>query len=78
MASLPKEYRNIVRTLLIYREFITLNQALAALRGNDRFMVRREGEKKKSVGDNLYSDDSNRRRTKEKRYQGGRKCNSPC
>ena len=41
LASLPKDYKNIVQTLLIGRDSITLDQALAALRENDRFMVRR-------------------------------------
>ena len=69
LASLPKDYRNIVQTLLIGRDSITLDQALAALRENDRFMVRREGEEKKDVGDGLFSEGSNGGRTKEK-YQG--------
>ena len=46
MASLPKDYRNIDQTLLIGRDSIIIDQALAALRVNDRFMVRRKGEKK--------------------------------
>ena len=69
LASLPKDYRNIVQKLLIGRDSITLDQALAALRENDRFMVRREGEEKKDVGDGLFSEGSNGGRTKEK-YQG--------
>ena len=47
LASLPKEYKNIVQTLLIGRDSITLDQALKALRESDRFMVSREGEEKK-------------------------------
>ena len=70
MASLPKDYRNIVQILLIGKVSITLEQALAALRENDRFMVRREGEEKKSVGDGLFSEGSNKGRTKEKEYKG--------
>ena len=55
--------------MIIGRDSITLDQALVALRENDRFMVRREGEEKKSVGDGLYSEGSNRGRTKDKGYQ---------
>ena len=70
LASLLKDYRNIVETLLIGRDSITLDQALALLRDNDRFMVSREGEEKKRDGDGLYSEGSNKWRTKEKGYQG--------
>ena len=66
LASLPKDYRNIVQTLFISRDYITRDQALAALRENDMFMVRRDREEKKSVGDDLFSEHSNRRRTREK------------
>ena len=59
LALLPnKNYRNIVQTLLIGRNSITLDQTLAALRENARFMERREGEKKNNVGDSLYSKSS--------------------
>ena len=46
---------------------------LVALRENDRFMVRREGDENKSVGDDLFSQGSNRGRTKDKGYQGREK-----
>ena len=69
LASLPKDYRNIVHTLLIGRDSITLDQALATLKQNDMFMVRREGEENKCVGHRLYSEGSNRGRTKEMGYQ---------
>ena len=55
--------------MVIGRDSITLDQALEALRENDRFMVRKEGEEKKSVGDGLFSEGSNRRRTKDRGYQ---------
>ena len=70
LTSLPKEYRNIVQKLLIVRDSISLDQALATLRENDRFMVRREGEEKKSIGDGLFSEGSNRGRNKDNGYQG--------
>ena len=56
--------------MLIGRDSITLDQALAVLRENDRFMVRKEGEEKKNVGGGLFSEGSNRGRTKDKGYQG--------
>lgn len=60
-------------TLLIGRESITLDQALATLKQNDMFMVKREGEENKCVGHRLYSEGSYRGRTKEKKYQERRK-----
>ena len=68
LAFLPKDYRNMVQTLLIGKDFITLDQALVALRKNDRFMVRREEEEKKSIGFGLYSEGYNMGRTKDKGY----------
>ena len=68
LASLPKSYKNIVQTLILGRESITLDQALAALRENDRFMERRDGEDKKGNNEALYGEGS-RRRVKEKGYQ---------
>ena len=70
LAPLPKDYRNIVQTLLINRDSITLDHALAALRENDRFIVSIEGEDKKRDGDGLYNEGSNGGRTKEKGYKG--------
>ena len=68
MASLPKSYKNIVQTLILGRESITLDQALAALRENDRFMERRDREDKKGNNEALYGVGS-RGRLKEKGYQ---------
>ena len=51
LASLPKSYINIVQTLLIGREPLNLDQSLIALRENDTFMVRCDGEEKKSGGE---------------------------
>ena len=46
LASLPKSYKNIVQTLLHGRESITLDQAFVALRENDRFLEKHDGEDK--------------------------------
>ena len=58
LASLPKSYKNIVQTLLLERESTTLDQALAALRENDRFMERHDGEEKKGSSEALFSEGS--------------------
>ena len=55
-ASLPKSYKNIVQTLLLGRESITLDQALVALRENDRFMERHDGEDKKGSSETLFGE----------------------
>ena len=68
LASLPKSYKNIVLKLLIGRESITLDQALTALRENDRFMERHDGEDKKGSSEALFRECS-RGRAKYKRYQ---------
>lgn len=68
LASLPKDYRNIVQTLLIGTTSITLNQVLATLRENDRLMMRSEGEEKICVGEGLCSEGSTKGRTKKKGY----------
>ena len=64
LAALPKSYKNIVQTLLLGRESITLDQALAALRENDRFMERHDGEDKKGSSEVLLIEGS-RGRAKE-------------
>ena len=70
LASHPKNYRNIVQTLLIGRESITLDQALVVLRENNKLIVRFKGEEKNSGGEDLYEEISNRGRTKDNDYQG--------
>ena len=57
--------------MVISRNSITLDQQLVALRENDRYMVRRQGEEKKSFGDVLYSEGSNRGKTNDKGYMEG-------
>ena len=72
LASLPKSYKNIFQTLLLGRESTTLDEALAALRENDRFMERHDGEDKKGSSEALFGEGS-RRRAKERGYQVRRK-----
>ena len=54
------------------RESITLDQALAVLRENDRFIERRDGEDKNGSNEALYGEGS-RGRAKEKGYQASGK-----
>lgn len=49
LASLPKDFKQIFLTFLIGKDSITLDYALAVLRENDMFLVRKEGEENKSV-----------------------------
>ena len=68
LASLPKSYKNIVQTLLLGRESITLDQAFVVLRENDRFMERHNEKDKKGSSEALYGEGS-RERVKDKGYQ---------
>jgi len=59
LASLPKSYKSVVQALLLGRDTITFDQALAALRENDRFMVRHgEVDEKKGHGEALFGESS--------------------
>ena len=58
LASLPKSYKNIDKTLLIRRESITLDQALAALRENDRFIESHDEEDKKGSNEAIFGESS--------------------
>lgn len=66
--SLPRSYKDIVQSFLIGRECITFDQVLEALRENDRFMERHDGEDKKGSSDTLYGEGF-RVRAKEKDNQ---------
>ena len=58
LASLRKSYKNIVQTLLLGRESITLDQALVTLSENDRFMKIHDGEDKKGSREALFGEGS--------------------
>ena len=67
LASLLKSYKNIVQTLHVGRESIALDQEMAALRENNRFLERHDGEEKK--GSEALFGEGFRGRAKENDYQ---------